>query len=73
MYTSFLLDESLALTVQIMSAKLLLNLIERILTLGKKDAYEAPKAKKLLMTIIEAYTSRFKLLNSQHKKNIKTT
>lgn len=71
MYTSFLLDESLALTVQIMSAKLLLNLIERILTLGKKDAYEAPKAKKLLMTIIEAYTSRFKLLNSQHKKILK--
>ncbi|KAG0682333.1 transcription-associated protein 1 [Kluyveromyces marxianus] len=68
MYTSFLLDESLALTVQIMSAKLLLNLIERILTLGKKDPQEAPKAKKLLMTIIEAYTARFKILNSQHKK-----
>lgn len=70
-YTSFLLDESLALTVQIMSAKLLLNLIERILTLGKKDPFEAPKAKKLLMSIIESYTVRFKLLNSQHKKVLK--
>lgn len=68
LYSNFLLDESLALTVQIMSAKLLLNLIERILTLGKENANEAPKAKKLLMSIIESYTLRFKSLNCQHRK-----
>lgn len=47
-YTGYLLDESLALTVQIMSAKLLLNLVERILKLGKENPQEAPRAKKLL-------------------------
>ncbi|GMM58795.1 histone acetyltransferase [Maudiozyma humilis] len=66
MYTGYLLDESLALTVQIMSAKLLLNLVERILKLGKEKQNDAPKAKKLLMVIIGAYTKRFKMLNRQH-------
>ncbi|CAB4253773.1 histone acetyltransferase TRA1 [Maudiozyma barnettii] len=65
-YTGYLLDESLALTVQIMSAKLLLNLVERILKLGKEEPTDAPKAKKLLMVIIDAYTKRFKMLNRQY-------
>ncbi|CDH15648.1 probable Transcription-associated protein 1 [Zygosaccharomyces bailii ISA1307] len=66
MYTRFLLDQSLALTVQIMSAKLLLNLVERILKLGKENPQEAPRAKKLLMIIIDAYVNRFKVLNRQY-------
>lgn len=66
MYTGYLLDQSLALTVQIMSAKLLLNLVERILKLGKENPQEAPRAKKLLMIIIDAYTNRFKTLNGQY-------
>lgn len=79
MYTRYLLDQSLALTVQIMSAKLLLNLVERILKLGKENPQEAPRAKKLLMIIIDAYVSRFKVLNRQydtimkyHKKHEET-
>lgn len=66
MYTRYLLDQSLALTVQIMSAKLLLNLVERILKLGKENPAESPKAKKLLMVIIDAYTNRFKVSNRQY-------
>ncbi|CCF58558.1 hypothetical protein KAFR_0E04070 [Kazachstania africana CBS 2517] len=66
MYTGYLLDQSLALTVQIMSAKLLLNLVERILKLGKENPQEAPRAKKLLMIIIDSYTKRFKMLNMQY-------
>lgn len=66
MYTCYLLDQSLALTVQIMSAKLLLNLVERILKLGKENPQEAPRAKKLLMIIIDAYMNRFKVLNRQY-------
>ncbi|CAI6565895.1 BBF_HP2_G0024530.mRNA.1.CDS.1 [Saccharomyces cerevisiae] len=65
-YTGYLLDESLALTVQIMSAKLLLNLVERILKLGKENPQEAPRAKKLLMIIIDSYMNRFKTLNRQY-------
>lgn len=75
MYTKLLLDDSLALTVQIMSAKLLLNLIERILKLGKENPMDIPRSKKLLMIIIDSYTTRFRNLNlhyedivTQHKK-----
>ncbi|SCU93131.1 LADA_0G01508g1_1 [Lachancea dasiensis] len=66
MYTNFLLDESLALTVQIMSAKLLLNLVERILKLGKENSNDSVRSKKLLIVIIDAYTSRFSKLNRQY-------
>lgn len=79
MYTRYLLDESLAFTVQIMSAKLLLNLVERILKLGRENPQDAPRAKKMLMIIINAYMTRFKILNKQydnimkrHKKYIQT-
>lgn len=71
MYTGYLLDQSLALTVQIMSAKLLLNLVERILKLGKENPQEAPRAKKLLMIIIDAYMNRFKALNRQYNSIMK--
>lgn len=66
MYSRYLLDPTLALTVQIMSAKLLLNLVERIVKLGKENIQDMPKAKKLLMTIIEVYTKRFEILNNQY-------
>lgn len=71
MYTEYLMDESLALTVQIMSAKLLLNLVERILKLGKENPQEAPRAKKLLMIIVDAYVNRFKKLNRQYNTIMK--
>ncbi|AET37560.1 histone acetyltransferase TRA1 Ecym_1325 [Eremothecium cymbalariae DBVPG len=71
MYTKFLSDDSLALTVQIMSAKLLLNLIERILKLGKENPKDISRAKKLLMSIIESYASRFKNLNAQYQNILK--
>lgn len=71
MYTEYLMDESLALTVQIMSAKLLLNLVERILKLGKENPQEAPRAKKLLMIIVHAYVTRFKKLNRQYNTIMK--
>ncbi|KAL3231163.1 Transcription-associated protein 1 [Nakaseomyces bracarensis] len=71
MYTDYLMDESLALTVQIMSAKLLLNLVERILKLGKENPQEAPRAKKLLMIIVDAYVNRFKKLNRQYNTIMK--
>ncbi|SCU80809.1 LAMI_0B03796g1_1 [Lachancea mirantina] len=71
MYTGFLLDESLALTVQIMSAKLLLNLVERILKLGKEVQNQAVRAKKLLIIIIDAYITRFQNLNKQYDNLLK--
>ncbi|CEP62323.1 histone acetyltransferase TRA1 LALA0_S05e03004g [Lachancea lanzarotensis] len=71
MYTSFLLDESLALTVQIMSAKLLLNLVERILKLGKDNPNDSVRSKKLLIVIIDAYTARFRNLNRQYDNLMK--
>ncbi|SCV01740.1 LAME_0G18184g1_1 [Lachancea meyersii CBS 8951] len=71
MYTTFLLDESLALTVQIMSAKLLLNLVERILKLGKENPNDSVRSKKLLIVIIDAYTARFRNLNRQYDNLMK--
>ncbi|CCK69614.1 histone acetyltransferase TRA1 KNAG_0C05130 [Huiozyma naganishii CBS 8797] len=70
MYTEFLLDDSLAYTVQIMCGKLLLNLVERILKLGKENPQEASRAKKLLMIIINSYTKRFKMLNMEYDKHM---
>lgn len=70
-YAGYLLDETLALTVQIMSAKLLLNLVERILRLGKENPQESARAKKLLIIIVDAYMHRFKLLNSKYDSIMK--
>lgn len=71
MYTGFLLDESLALTVQIMSAKLLLNLVERVLKLGKENPNDSVRSKKLLIVIVDAYTTRFRNLNRQYDNLMK--
>lgn len=61
MYCNHLQDSSLALTVQIMSAKLLLNLVERIMRLNSKS-----EGRQLFMLIIDAFTKRFKALNRQY-------
>lgn len=57
-YCSLLKDDSLALTVQIMSAKLLLNLVERIMKLPNKL-----EGRHLFMMIIDSYAKRFHSLN----------
>ncbi|CCE63283.1 hypothetical protein TPHA_0E01900 [Tetrapisispora phaffii CBS 4417] len=72
-YTNYMLDPTLALTVQIMSAKLLLNLVERILKLGKENPQEAQRAKKLLMTIIDAYTKRCHMINMKYDSILKSS
>lgn len=60
-YCDLLKDDSLALTVQIMSAKLLLNLVERIMKLPNKS-----EGRQLFMFIIEAYSQRFASLNRKY-------
>ncbi|GEQ72657.1 hypothetical protein JCM33374_g6344 [Metschnikowia sp. JCM 33374] len=57
-YCSLLKDDTLALTVQIMSAKLLLNLVERIMKLPNKL-----EGRHLFMMIIDSYAKRFHSLN----------
>ncbi|CUM64287.1 uncharacterized protein PRCAT00001885001 [Priceomyces carsonii] len=60
-YCGLLEDDSLALTVQIMSAKLLLNLVERIMRLPNKL-----EGRQLFMIIIASYAKRFKSLNRKY-------
>lgn len=60
-YCNLLKDDSLALTVQIMSAKLLLNLVERIMKLPNKL-----EGRQLFMIIIDAYAKRFQSLNRKY-------
>ncbi|KAG7193884.1 uncharacterized protein KQ657_005082 [Scheffersomyces spartinae] len=60
-YCSLLKDDSLALTVQIMSAKLLLNLVDRIMKLPNKL-----EGRQLFMFIIDAYAMRFQSLNKKY-------
>lgn len=57
-YCDLLKDDTLALTVQIMSAKLLLNLVERIMKLPNKL-----EGRHLFMMIIDSYAKRFHSLN----------
>lgn len=57
-YCDLLKDDNLALTVQIMSAKLLLNLVDRIMKLPNKL-----EGRQLFMLIIDAYAKRFHSLN----------
>ena len=57
-YCTLLKDDTLALTVQIMSAKLLLNLVERIMKLPNKL-----EGRHLFMMIIDSYAKRFHSLN----------
>lgn len=56
-YCGLLKDDSLALTVQIMLAKLLLNLVEKIMVLPNKV-----EGRQLFMIIIDAYAKRFENL-----------
>ncbi|KAG2731167.1 hypothetical protein G9P44_005583 [Scheffersomyces stipitis] len=60
-YCDLLKDDSLALTVQIMSAKLLLNLVERIMKLPNKL-----EGRQLFMIIIDSYAKRFESLNRKY-------
>ncbi|KAK6460742.1 hypothetical protein DFJ63DRAFT_239628 [Scheffersomyces coipomensis] len=60
-YCDLLKDDSLALTVQIMSAKLLLNLVERIMKLPNKL-----EGRQLFMLIIDSYAKRFESLNRKY-------
>jgi len=60
-YCDLLKDDSLALTVQIMSAKLLLNLVERIMKLPNKL-----EGRQLFMIILDSYAKRFESLNRKY-------
>ncbi|CCE81661.1 Piso0_002324 [Millerozyma farinosa CBS 7064] len=60
-YCDLLRDDSLALTVQIMSAKLLLNLVERIMKLPNKL-----EGRQLFMFIIDSYAQRFQSLHRKY-------
>lgn len=60
-YCRNLQDNTLALTVQIMSAKLLLNLVEKIMKLQSRA-----DSRQLFMLIIDAYAKRFASLNRQY-------
>ncbi|EGW30360.1 uncharacterized protein SPAPADRAFT_143045 [Spathaspora passalidarum NRRL Y-27907] len=60
-YCDLLKDDSLALTVQIMSAKLLLNLVERIMKLPNKL-----EGRQLFLIIIDSYAKRFESLNRKY-------
>ncbi|ODV71827.1 histone acetyltransferase TRA1 CYBJADRAFT_142845 [Cyberlindnera jadinii NRRL Y-1542] len=66
MYCNHLQDSTLALTVQIMSAKLLLNLVERIMRMSSKA-----EGRELFMLIIDAFTKRFQALNRQYDNIMK--
>lgn len=65
-YCNLLKDDSLALTVQIMSAKLLLNLVERIMKLPNKL-----EGRQLFMIIVDSYAKRFQSLNRKYGYIIK--
>ncbi|KAL6454047.1 TRA1 Transcription-associated protein 1 [Candida maltosa Xu316] len=60
-YCNLLKDDSLALTVQIMSAKLLLNLVEKIMKLPNKL-----EGRQLFLIIIDSYAKRFASLNRKY-------
>ncbi|CAK9440169.1 uncharacterized protein LODBEIA_P42690 [Lodderomyces beijingensis] len=60
-YCDLLKDDSLALTVQIMSAKLLLNLVEKIMKLPNKL-----EGRQLFLIIIDSYAKRFESLNRKY-------
>ncbi|GMM36217.1 hypothetical protein DASC09_035420 [Saccharomycopsis crataegensis] len=65
MYSRLLQDTTVIPTVQIMSAKLLLNLLERINKLPSSEA------RRLCFIIIEAYTNRFESLNAEYNSIMK--
>ncbi|ODQ81952.1 hypothetical protein BABINDRAFT_160169 [Babjeviella inositovora NRRL Y-12698] len=61
MFCRILQDDTLALTVQIMSSKLLLNLVESIMKLPEKG-----ESRQLFMQIIDAHSKRFVTLNRKY-------
>lgn len=65
-YSGYLQDDSLAQTVHIMSAKLLLNLMDRILKLEDKQV-----SRQMLLVIIDTFGKRFASLNQQYDNIIK--
>lgn len=72
-YCGFLKDDTLVPTVHVMSAKLLLNLLERILKLESRT-----DARQLFLVMIDAFGKRFMALNrefedvmAQHNEFIK--
>ena len=65
-YSGYLQDDTLAQTVHIMSAKLLLNLMDRILKLENKS-----DSRQILLLIIDTFGRRFASLNSQYNNIMK--
>ncbi|KAG7751109.1 hypothetical protein KL911_003556 [Ogataea haglerorum] len=61
LYCDHLQDATLAQTVHIMSAKLLLNLVDRVLKLDDKE-----NGRQLFLIMINAFVKRFALLNRQY-------
>lgn len=65
-YSGYLQDDTLAQTVHIMSAKLLLNLMDRILKLENKA-----DSRQIILLIIDTFGKRFESLNSQYDNVMK--
>ena len=65
-YSGYLQDDSLAQTVHIMSAKLLLNLMDRILKLDDKN-----ESRQLILLIVDTFGKRFASLNHQYDNIMK--
>ena len=63
LFIKYLHDTTLQVNVHIMSSKLLINLVDCLLTRGKENVQQAPRARKLLICIIEGYVVRLKILN----------
>lgn len=65
-FSGYLQDDTLPQTVHIMSAKLLLNLMDRILKLENKE-----NSRHLLLLIIDTFGKRFRSLNYQYDNIMK--
>lgn len=65
-YSKYLQDDTLAQTVHIMSAKLLLNLMDRILKLENKA-----DSRQIILLIIDTFGKRFESLNYQYDNIMK--
>lgn len=63
LFIKYLHDTTLQTNVHIMSSKLLTNLVDSILQHGKEFPQYAPRARKLMITIIEGFIVRLKMLN----------
>ncbi|GMM40492.1 histone acetyltransferase [Hanseniaspora uvarum] len=63
LFIKYLHDTSLQTNVHIMSSKLLTNLVDSILAHGKESPQYAPRARKLIISIVEGFIVRLKMLN----------